>query len=76
MLKVNTFGRIDKALLRRNKVLLWVKTRNEDFLKCDQAVMITENRLVVPHITNTQTTQFNFIRLLIITFTRGFGVLG
>ena len=38
--------------------------------------MIMENSVALPYITNTQIIQLNHISSLIITFTRGFGVLG
>ena len=44
--------------------------------KRDQAVLIIENSLALPYITYIQIIQINFIHFLIITFTRGFGVLG
>ena len=53
-----------------------MKTSDMGLSKRDQAVLIIENSLALPYITYIQIIQINFIHFLIITFTRGFGVLG
>ena len=75
-LKVNIFVMMVDVILSRKKVLSLLKTQNVGHLKSDQALMIIENCLALTYITHIITTQINHTSLLIITFTRGFGVLG